>query len=44
MRYTHTVHKFLFIPLFFRGKFYWLKTVSIEKSFNGHKLIIIGVY
>lgn len=42
-RYTHTVHKFLFIPLIFRGKFFWLKRVIIEKSFNGYKLTIIGV-
>jgi hypothetical protein len=42
-KHTYSVKKFLLLPLIFRGKFYWLKTVNIEKAYNGYKFLIVSV-
>jgi len=42
-RHTHIVNKFLFLPIIFRGKLYWLESVKLVKAFNGQKTTIIGV-
>lgn len=35
--------RFLFFPIIYRGKLYWLENVIVKKSFNGRKKQITNV-
>ena len=35
--------KFTFLPIIYRGNFFWLSKVKIERSFNGISMRIINI-
>ncbi len=35
--------KFLVLPILYKGSFFWLSKVEIEKSFNGISMQIINI-
>mgnify|MGYP001791336868 CR=1 FL=1 len=37
------IRKFAYLPIVYRGSFFWLSKIRIEKSFNGMSMRIINI-
>lgn len=43
MIHEKTKTKFLYLPLFYRNKMYWLSRVTITKNFNGYRYLVTNI-
>lgn len=43
MIHEKTKTKFLFLPLLYRNKVYWLRKATITRNYNGYKYLITNI-